>query len=371
MKTEPVQPLGFRRLSLVEQVAGSLRTALADGGWGEHLPGEESLAVQIGVSRPTLRAALALLRAEGRLETSKGRRSRVGRRPPSGSAQAETSGVGVLCPFPRDLLTSEKHPVLFRLRALFAAKGIAYEEIYEAKIGGPKPEARLQALVAARPQMTWILLASTPAVQAWFARAGTRALVLGSCHPDIVLPSVDIDYRAVGWHAAGLFVKYGHTRVAVLTPAHPLAGDLACRDGFADYFAQSAPGVSVIELGAGETPKQLCRRLDLAMRSLTRPTGIFSLRQNFTLTAWVRLLQLKLAVPGEIALLSRDSHPLVDGALPGLARYSRPVDLLAGKVVRVAQALLAARSVATEPTYVMPDFIPGETLGQADAQRRK
>jgi DNA-binding LacI/PurR family transcriptional regulator len=221
----------------------------------------------------------------------------------------------------------------------------------------------LQTLVASRSKLTWILLASTPATQAWFARAGVSALVLGSCHPGIVLPSVDIDYRAVGWHAAGLFAKYGHTRVAVLTPPQPLAGDLACKEGFADYFAQSAPDVAVVEIAAGEKPKQLCTRLDGAMQLRARPTGIFSLRQNLTLTAWLHLLQLKFAVPGDVALLSRDSHPLVDAALPGLAHYSRPVDLLAGKVIRLAQALLISRAVSTEPVRVMPEFIAGGTLG--------
>ncbi|MGI6496768.1 MAG: GntR family transcriptional regulator [Kiritimatiellia bacterium] len=73
-----------------ERVARALREQLANGVWtcGERIPTEMTLSEALGVSRPTLRAALARLEDEGLLE-NRGRRGRVVAR----SAQRADNGV--------------------------------------------------------------------------------------------------------------------------------------------------------------------------------------------------------------------------------------------------------------------------------------
>lgn len=68
----PLQPLSPRRL--YRQIADQLR-ALIDGGEfpaGTRLPPERDLAVQLGVSRPSVREALIALEVEGRVEVRMG-----------------------------------------------------------------------------------------------------------------------------------------------------------------------------------------------------------------------------------------------------------------------------------------------------------
>lgn len=61
--------------SFAEQVADALREKITSGEWppGHKLPGEVTLAQTYGVARGTVRAALDLLRAEGRIVTFTGR----------------------------------------------------------------------------------------------------------------------------------------------------------------------------------------------------------------------------------------------------------------------------------------------------------
>jgi DNA-binding GntR family transcriptional regulator len=58
-----------------EQIASDLRAAIARGEppRGARLPSEDKLALQYGVTRPTVNAALRILRAEGLVRTERGR----------------------------------------------------------------------------------------------------------------------------------------------------------------------------------------------------------------------------------------------------------------------------------------------------------
>ncbi|CAM5367717.1 GntR family transcriptional regulator [Kitasatospora aureofaciens] len=65
----------IRNEALHKQVAAAMRQAIAVGEWppGTQLPTETELAETYGVSRPTVRLAVAALRSEGQLDVKQGR----------------------------------------------------------------------------------------------------------------------------------------------------------------------------------------------------------------------------------------------------------------------------------------------------------
>src|SRR3954469_8304301 len=63
-----------KRLSLVAQTAAILKEHLTTSSAGEQLPSERELCTQMGVSRMTLRAALARLTDEKLIKSRKGQR---------------------------------------------------------------------------------------------------------------------------------------------------------------------------------------------------------------------------------------------------------------------------------------------------------
>ncbi|WP_043264041.1 GntR family transcriptional regulator [Streptomyces sp. CT34] len=65
--------------ALYQQIAAEIRNGIAQGRYkpGSPLPSEADLIEQYGVSRPTVRKAIAALRAEGLIEVTHGKRSYV------------------------------------------------------------------------------------------------------------------------------------------------------------------------------------------------------------------------------------------------------------------------------------------------------
>lgn len=358
-------PLPFRRRSLIEQAAQALRTAVAAGALADPLPGEHTLAEQLGISRPTLRAALAMLAGEGILTLARGRRTRLnpGARPhPPKPRSAE---VCIVCPQSRHQIQPGEHPILLQLHARLAANGIPWEDHFDRRLAVTRPEARLRELTRRHPRACWLLLASTAPMQRWFAATGLPCLVLGTCHPEVRLPSLDIDYRAIGWHAGGALSAHGHRRVAVMLPATPLAGDLACVEGLRAALTQAAPQADLLLLRSDSEPRALRPRLDRLLAAATPPTALFCLLPTQSLAALLHLLARGRRIPEDVSLLARDIPPALASVMPEFAHYSRPVDRQATRALKLTQDLLAGRAVPPAPCLIAAEFRPGRTLGPA------
>jgi DNA-binding LacI/PurR family transcriptional regulator len=208
------------------------------------------------------------------------------------------------------------------------------------------------------------LLFSTPEpVQRWFAREGLPAMVVGSSPAGLKLASVDVDFRAVGRHAAGVMLSRGHRELAIFMPEVAMPGDVACREGFRDYVAsRRVDRVNVIEMTAPTQSAQFRTRLDEWFRSRSRATAVFSMRPANTLAFYVHALEAGLRVPRDVSLVSRDTHPMLEAALPELARYGTSTLKLAARVVRLVSHLLAGRHVPSKPSLATPEFVSGKTL---------
>lgn len=354
-------PLPFRRHSLVEQAAQALRTAMGNGALTDPLPGEHTLADQLGISRPTLRAALAMLAREGWLTVARGRRTRLRRQP--GPAAPRPVQVCIVCPQSRQQIVPGEHPILLQLHARFAANGIFWEEVFDGRLAAARPEDRLHALARQHPRACWLLLASTAPMQRWFAAAGLPCLILGSCHADVRLPSLDLNYRAIGWHAGGTLLQHGHRRIALFAPDPPLAGDLACRAGLQAALSKATPAATLTEIGTGPEPRELRTKLDRLLALPHRPTALFCLMPAQSLAILLHLRERNCRIPRDVSLLARDLPPVLVTVMPEFAHYSRPVDRLANRALRLTQELLAGRPVPAEPGLITPEFRPGATLG--------
>lgn len=305
---------------------------------------------------------MAQLDAEGLISRGNGRRARLNlsRRPASKNTPP---AVCVVCPVSREILIHNQHPIVMEMHTNCATKGIWWEEAFDARFNGPHPERHLREIVAKRKNVCWILLACPAPVQRWFASAGVPVFVLGSCLPGVELPSIDIDYRAVGWHAAGTIIKHGHRHIGLLQPRRPLAGDLAAYEGFLSYIATGPDRLSTTTILVDANPEAFRAKLDRLARSRQRPTALFSNRLVYALSAMFHLLQSGLRIPNDISLVLGDSHSLIDTALPEITRYHDINLSHADRAVRIAQALLAGRHVPLKPSLFIPTFIAGSTLG--------
>lgn len=353
---------GFRKTSLSEQTAQALRNAITCGSLRNPLPGEAQLARQFGISRPSLRGALQLLRQEGLILTHKGKRSQI-QVHTSHKPSSRHPMVSVISPIPHSRLGLNQHPVLQELHAQLASRGIGWEEVFDARLANPRPAAILKELVRPRPDHCWLAIASTGAMQHWMVSAGIPVLILGSCHDGVELPSIDLNYRAVGWHAAGSIARHGHTHIGLVMRDKPLAGDLASMEGFFDYASQRQ--LVLKQIIVPSDIRSLYKSLERLLHSPTPLTALMSMRPAYSLALSAWLPAIGKRIPQDISLISRDTHPLIDEGLPHLTRYSSAITDLARKAVRLIETTLHSGQVSLKPTRITPRFIPGTTLDKA------
>jgi hypothetical protein len=351
--------LHFKRASLADQAADALRTAIADRVWGHFLPSELELAARFQISRPSVHAALKILSNEGLVSIDKGRVAQIISQQPVSNAPPM---VCVLSPLSRKTPGLADDPLLVELRGNLAAQGIAWDEAFDARLKGGGLASQLERLVSGRARTCWIMDATSEPIQRWFQASGLPALVLGSCHPGIELPCVDSDYRAIGWHAAGCITRLGHRNLAVVSPPNLLRGDIACRDGVMDYIATTNGKVSATEIRAAPHSESLRLRLERLMARRPHPTVIFTQLPEITISVLYLLQRAGYSVPGDVSLVSRDTHLLIEMGIPQLSRYKTPDARKVECVERIVQQLLAGRPVSSKPTLISPTFIAGETL---------
>jgi len=365
--TPTTSTLGFRRSTVADQAAAALQTAIERGELANPLPGELTLARRLGVSRPSLHAALEQLERLGLVEIRVGRRTRiVARGSRSRSSRPARRTLAILSVGPDEAQFMSQSPVMLHLHAEAASRGLGWDPIFDSRLAGPAAAPRLQQLVASRRDTCWVLYSCPAWLQRWFADVRVPTLVLGSCAQGVTLPSVDLDFWSVGWHAAGMLARHGHRAVTLVLPAVPLPGDLACRGGFLDYFSRLRPPLTKVnELAvSGPAPRTL-GRLRYALTGPQRSTAVFVMREATAVAAYTQVLALGFAVPRDVSVISRDTHPLINAALPQLTRYSASPLKHATIAVRAAQAILAGNAGRPRPRLVSPQFVAGTTLGPA------
>lgn len=347
--------------SISAQVAATLRDELQAGRWGATLPGERRLAERLSVSRKTVRRALAMLRSDGLVSTEKSRASLV-IPPPQRSHRAPAKKVMLLIPEP--LEGARPFTVLWvnRLMALLQETGTPLEIASGWKYFGARADRSLRRLVDSYPARCWILARSHRALQRWFMDNSVPAVVAGSTHTGISLPSVDIDHRALCRHAAVTFLRHGHKRLALFLEKTRHVGDDESEQGFREGIATSetasAPWICRPDKGPASVIRELRR-----LQALPHPPTGYLLSNSFSyLTVLSHAALQGMRVPHDLSLISRDEEPFISHLQPTPTRYSiQPAKFAAA--LHHAIKRVETQGASRFDVRIMPGFIKGASVG--------
>lgn len=120
----PIQPISLQRL--YQQIADKIAALISAGEFklGARLPPERDLALQFGVSRPTVREALVALEIAGLVEVRTGSGAYVKQVKPTGGANGKPTRVDDAGPGAFDLITARRaiEPAVAALAAQLAEK---------------------------------------------------------------------------------------------------------------------------------------------------------------------------------------------------------------------------------------------------------
>ncbi len=347
-----------QRKLLPGQTADILLKGIRDGVWREHLPGEHALCAQLQISRTTLRPALAKLAKEGWISASQGQRRRILR---TGSDQR---GVGQTVRRVVLLMSQSQSNGLHlflvgNLREKLARAGFEMEVFSARALMSRRPEATLEKLVRERRDAVWVLSSSSAAVQSWFMARRLPCVLDGSRHPGITLPMVDLDYYALGQHAARQILHRGHRQVALLMPDPMRAGDQRTVDGFGEVCVPVGAALRVVKHDG--TVAGITRKLDDLLRTV-RPTVLLVAGAEHLLTVLTHLHLAGVRVPQQISVLCRDGEQYLAHLLPPLTRYTVDQAKFGQRLSRAVLTL--ARGGVPRDHLLLPDFIKGGTLAR-------
>ncbi len=344
-----------RRHSLIEETAAVLRGRIDAGDWSLHLPGEHELAALLQVGRNTLRSALAILAAEGRIAGGNGRRREI-----LGSPQRTQTLRQALLLMSKPV--GEYPPAtaawIEGTRLRLESEGWTWRSIVEPGVYRGKPAGSLQTLTKGHGDGVWILHRSTPAMQRWFQEQRAACVLAGSRHEGITLPQVEIDYGAVSRHAAGRFLSRGHRSLAVLRPEAPFAGD----DESVASFREACHGLEVREIRCRGRAFDVAEAVQAMLRKRARPTALYVLHAEHCLAALTSLQQAGISIPGDLSLICREDAPWLGWLCPEPARYRHSSKIFASRL-----AALVIRGGEGRSAWIMPSTIEGATLARVAA----
>src|ERR1051326_1911979 len=241
-----------QRSSLVRQVADILRRGIERGDWAEYLPGETELQDRLKVGRNTLRSALHILRREGWIEVSQGRRRRIARQSMPKRVPQGKRSVGVLAAVPYHTLPSFSLFLISELQEDLQKADCGLTVHADRLLNTANPSRALIKLLAKSPAACWVLVAPPMSVRRWFFERRIPVIQTGACTPQVDSPIIDVDMLATARHALGILLARGHSRIALIRPQADIDDcdltERGVREGFSAARRPANARLDVIQL---------------------------------------------------------------------------------------------------------------------------
>lgn len=349
--------------TVANQIAAQLRTEIAKGTWRGWLPSERALCELLQASRHTIHAAIEQLKAEGLIETNRGLGNCIVATPPSAAEPNQAKTVGIVIPDPIGHLRPLIALWIDELKDLLINEGCRVRVHEAQKYYQTNPARALERLIDQNAHDAWVLTLSSEAMQRWFARRQVPCLVAGSTYDGIELPSYDLDYHAICRHAAGVLLRAGHRRLAMLNRETRRAGDMDSEAGFVEGVRASSHRDATVEIAyhrddLASVTQALRRVLDRRQR----PTALLVSNSYAYLSTTSLLAQRGIRIPEDISLISRDDDPFLASLFPTPARYAVSPHAFAKKMLGLILRLIRHDPGVHRHAYLLPRFTAGASI---------
>lgn len=354
------------RTSLVDQTVDLMRELITYQQWKDILPGEEALRIQFGISRVTLRKALAELEESGWISSGgRGQRHLITKAVqdslPSGITRG---GVLWLSRFPALEHAWNTRIIADEIRKALLTRDRKLAIQHQASLWDGDPGAHLTRLTAEPETTGWILHRASPAIQKWFEERQIHCVVLGRCHEGINLPSVALDYAAIGRHAASEASRLGHRHVAFVAFDRNSTSSSNTLLGLGELRSADGHAGKVTVIHDDGTANGLRRELASTMRGVDPPTLIMVTGAIQALPVAGILREMKLVVPGDVSLIVRDHEPYLERSIPEFSRYNFDWLRFGRTVAKVLNEMIETGVRKPCQRDLAPVFIPGKTLAR-------
>jgi LacI family transcriptional regulator len=355
-------------LTLVAQTASILRDDLQRGEWKDSLPSELALCDRLQVSRITVRAALEILRREGWIDASKGRRRRILRESGSVTPLPRSAVVGLVSSIPFHSFAADGMYRVGELRRHLQSVDCRLEVFADTRIASKDPSRLLDQIVRDTRARCWVLVVSTPQMQRWFEARQLPAVIMGPQHDGVQLPFVDLHNRAMSRHAIGTCASMGHRRIALFVPRRGEVGTLHLEEGFREGARLlRRPDIEPQIVYHDDSPEGIGVVLRRLLRQRNRPGVLLVSRSKVVIGVLAHLAQMQLRVPKDVSLVALSDQDYLSMITPPLTRYRYNHKQLADALFHIVLERVRDPQAPIRSAQIMSRFFRGETLARLDA----
>lgn len=351
------------------QVADYLRQHLNDGYWSGRLPSERDLAHQLGVSRRSLRSALLELEKEKLVITHPQSGTYVVKSEHPNLPRPHSIGI-IYASRPGNKLEPSaiagKQLLIFHeIRRIYSAQQIDLELYSCQYLKGNQVSSQFKKLFNEHTKDCWILVSPTIPMQLWCEENQIPVIIIGTVRESSPIPSAGMDHYALCKHAAGEILRHGHQEIALILPPKGQFDDERGIFGFLDGVKHSRNFHGNVLIEEHDTTIEgVCRLANRLLKTQPLPTAWLVFRQGHFFTVFSHLLRMGIRVPQDVSLVCRDADLYIHDLVPDPTRYYWDVGTVARHAAKLAIRYISGQYLPGERVNLMPDFIPGQTLGK-------
>jgi len=346
-----------------EQVALAIGERIAGGQYppGSLLPAERRLAVEHGVARNTVRAALRVLEQEGLIRQEGRRGSVVCASADSGAATT----IVLVLPAPEDCPLEVLSPEATALigQTLCACGGSSTQ--FRLLSMPESPEQLLDAVGEAHASGVLLVECHDRRVLGALLAAGMPHVVVNQEY-DLPGPATRVDFWRIGREAAAHLLALGHRRIGALSgpPERDMYEQMLAglRGRCAEDEVYVAPEHVVHVISCSEAAREAALGI---LRPLDRPTALLCTRDVRAYGAYLAARELGLRVPGDLSLVGYDDITWPGEGHQFLTTFPEPAGELGGTALRM---LLSWIRTGRRPQDAV--IYPGLTLRESTGPAR-
>ena len=346
-------------LSASAQAAARLRADVEKGHWRGLMPGVNFLAVELGVSRKTVEAALRQLEQEGLLQgQGAGRKRRI---VPAKRRTPRPMRVGILLHEPEDrhleYILELQHGLADAGHTVIVARRHLTELQMDLK--------RIARLVRQAAADAWVVMSGSREVLEWFSSRPVPAFALFGRREGLRIAATGPDKGPAMTEATRRLIALGHRRIALLTRRLrrlPEPGRL--ESAFLNELKAHGVTPGTYHLPDWEESMEGFQALLRSLFQITPPTALIVDEAPFFVAVQQFLAARGIRVPQQVSLICTDASSAFSWCLPPISHIRWESKLLIRRIVNWAATVSRGKRDVRQ-TRVPAQFDPGGTIGPA------
>lgn len=354
----------------VELVLVTLRKQITSGRWPARLPGTRTLAKYLGVSPPTVTAALKQLSKEGLLISGGERRAyRVNR----SKAVVKKSGLPVQLKHLLILTNREigtmvdvSRRLIEQLAARMSAKGWEISYLTVDYFHAKQPRKSWDQLIQMEPGSSVVAIAGNQALAMWALKRNLRIMFLGGAVDDLPVHLLGVSMQQVTATALRHLAELGHSRI--ILPLCARNPSVTKRLSETTRHAIESTGQTYIK--SYHNPSSDVQDADVIWQLLEKtfavkpPTALVFLDWRELLTAQCFIQQAGFKIPEDISLILLTDHVEAEWFRPQLSRFQFPLR----RVLNAVNRWLEHDSGTAETKELPGELVKGKTIASPATQ---